>query len=217
MSSLLLYSYFRSSAAYRVRIALNLKGLEYTAIPVHLLRAGGEQHRAEFAARNPLQLVPVLQDGAVTLTQSVAIIEYIEERHPAPPLLPADAPGRARVRALALAVACEIHPLNNLRVLRHLKSEFGLDESQRESWSRHWIAQGFEALERMLAGSAATGSYCHGESPTMADCLLVPQVANARRVRCPLEAYPTLMRINDRCVREDAFARAAPERQIDAE
>ncbi|HEY6453044.1 MAG TPA: maleylacetoacetate isomerase [Steroidobacteraceae bacterium] len=217
MSSLLLYSYFRSSAAYRVRIALNLKGLEYTAIPVHLLRAGGEQHRAEFAARNPLQLVPVLQDDAVTLTQSVAIIEYIEERHPLPPLLPADAPGRARVRALALAVACEIHPLNNLRVLRHLKSEYGLDDSQREGWSRHWIAQGFEALERMLAGSAATGSYCHGDSPTMADCLLVPQVANARRVRCPLEAYPTLMRINDRCVREDAFARAAPEAQIDAE
>jgi maleylpyruvate isomerase len=217
MSSMRLHTYFRSSAAYRVRIALNLKGLDYTAVPTHLLRDGGEQHRAAFAAINPARLVPVLQDGAATITQSLAIIEYLEETHPVPPLLPANAAERARVRALALSITCDIHPLNNLRVMRYLKSEFDLDESQRERWSRHWIARGFEALEGLLAGSALTGSFCHGESPTVADCCLVPQIANAQRVQCPLESYPTLMRIHEHCLRQPAFARAAPAAQPDAE
>jgi maleylacetoacetate isomerase len=216
-ASLRLYTYFRSSAAYRVRIALNLKGLDYTAVPVHLLRGGGEQHGAAFAELSPARLVPVLEDGAVLLTQSLAIIEYLEEVHPMPPLLPADAASRARVRALALSIACDIHPLNNLRVLRYLKSEFDLDNRQREGWSRHWIQQGFGALERMLADSAQTGSYCHGESPSLADCCLVPQIANAQRLQCPLEDYPTVMRVHDNCLRLSAFARAAPSVQLDAE
>jgi maleylacetoacetate isomerase len=212
-----LHTYFRSSAAYRVRIALNLKGLDYTAVPIHLLRGGGEQHGEAFAQFNPARLLPVLQDGAATITQSLAIIEYLEETHPEPPLLPAAVEERARVRALALSFACDIHPLNNLRVMRYLKSEFDLDETQRERWSRHWIQQGFDALERMLAGSAQTGGFCHGDSPSVADCCLVPQIANAQRLQCPLEAYPTLMRIHDRCVRLPAFARAAPAAQPDAE
>jgi maleylacetoacetate isomerase len=217
MASMRLYTYFRSSAAYRVRIALNLKGLEYTAVPVHLLRDGGEQHGQRFVEFNPARLLPVLQDADSTLTQSLAIIEYLEQTHPEPPLLPAAAAERARVRALALSIACDIHPLNNLRVMRYLKSEFNLDESQRERWSRHWIRQGFEALERMLAGSAQTGNCCHGDAPSMADCCLVPQIANAQRLHSPLEAYPTLMRIHEHCLRLPAFARAAPAVQPDAE
>jgi maleylacetoacetate isomerase len=217
MSSLRLHTYFRSSAAYRVRIALNLKGLPYTAIPIHLLRGGGEQHGEAFEAVNPARLVPVLQDGAVTLTQSLAIMEYLEETHPAPALLPVAAPARARVRALALSIACDIHPLNNLRVMRYLKSEFELDDSRRERWQRHWIGEGFAALEHMLAGGADTGRYCHGDSPSMADCCLVPQIANAERVKCPLEMYPTLTRIRDSCQLLPAFVRAAPAAQADAE
>jgi maleylacetoacetate isomerase len=217
MASLRLYTYFRSSAAYRVRIALNLKGLDYTAVPVHLLRGGGEQYSAAFAELSPARLVPVLEDGAATLTQSLAIIEYLEETHPTPLLLPTGAAARARVRSLALSIACDIHPLNNLRVLRYLKSEFELNEAQRESWSRHWIRQGLEALERTLAGSAHTGSYCHGESPSLADCCLVPQIANAQRLQCPLDAYPTVMRIHEACLCLPAFARAAPAAQLDAE
>jgi len=217
MTSLRLHTYFRSSAAYRVRIALNLKGLPYTALPIHLLRDGGEQHGEAFDAFNPARLVPVLQDGAVTLTQSLAIIEYLEETHPRPALLPVGAPARARVGALALSIACDIHPLNNLRVMRYLKSEFELDDSRRQRWSRHWIAEGFAALERMLAGSAYTGSFCHGDSPSLADCCLVPQIANAERVKCPLEVYPTLMRIRESCQHLPAFVRAAPEAQPDAE
>jgi maleylacetoacetate isomerase len=217
VTNLRLYTYFRSSAAYRVRIALNLKGLDYTAVPVHLLRGGGEQHAAAFAELSPARLVPVLEDGAVALTQSLAIIEYLEETHPTPPLLPADAASRARVRALALSIACDIHPLNNLRVLRYLKSEFELDDRQREDWSRHWMQQGFGALELMLADSVQTGSFCHGESPSLADCCLVPQIANARRLQWPLDDYPTMMRVHDNCVRLSAFARAAPSAQLDAE
>jgi maleylpyruvate isomerase len=216
-TSLRLYTYFRSSAAYRVRIALNLKGLDYTAVPVHLLRGGGEQFGAAFAEISPARLVPVLEDGAATITQSLAIIEYLEETHPTPPLLPADAASRARVRALALSIACDIHPLNNLRVLRYLKSEFALDDRQREDWSRHWMRQGFAALERMLADSVQTGSYCHGESPSLADCCLVPQIANAQRLQWSLDEYPTIMRVNDNCLRLPAFARAAPAAQPDAE
>jgi maleylacetoacetate isomerase len=217
MSELRLHTYFRSSAAYRVRIALNLKGLPYTAVPIHLVRGGGEHHGQAFEHLNPARLVPVLQDGAVTLTQSLAIIEYLEQTHPVPALLPVDAAARARVRSLALTIACDIHPLNNLRVMRYLKSEFDLDDSRREQWSRHWIAEGFQALERMLARSAYTGSFCHGDSPSMADCCLVPQIANAERVQCPLAPYPTLMRIQENCRRLPAFMRAAPGAQPDAE
>jgi maleylacetoacetate isomerase len=212
-----LHTYFRSSAAYRVRIALHLKGLPYTAVPVHLLRGGGEQHSATFAEISPARLVPVLEDGGTIVTQSLAIIEYLEQIHPTPPLLPADAAGRARVRALALSIACDIHPLNNLRVLRYLKSECKLDDLQRDGWSRHWIQTGFQALETTLAGSPDTGSYCQGESPSLADCCLVPQIANAQRLQCPLEAYPTVMRINEACLRLSAFVRAAPAAQSDAE
>jgi len=212
-----LYTYFHSSAAYRVRIALNLKGLQYHAVPVHLLRKGGEQLSAEFALLNPARLVPVLEDGGATITQSIAIIEYLEETHPQPPLLPAAAAARARVRSLALDIACDIHPLNNLRVRRYLSSVLGLGESPREEWIRHWIAVGFEAIERKLAADVQTGSFCHGESPTLADCCLVPQVANAQRAKLPLDPYPTVRRINENCLRLRAFSDAAPEAQPDAE
>ena len=212
-----LYTYFRSSAAYRVRIALNLKRLDYTSVPVHLLRGGGEQLTDQFAQRNAARLVPVLEDGDTTLTQSLAIIEYLEETHPAPALLPAGAAARARVRSLALGIACDIHPLNNLRVQRYLKSSFGLDDAQRDDWTRHWIALGFEAAERTLATDSQTGSFCHGEYPTLADCCLVPQIANSQRVQLPLDAYPTLRRINENCLRLRAFTDAAPSAQPDAE
>jgi maleylacetoacetate isomerase len=212
-----LYTYFRSSAAYRVRIALNLKGLRYDSVPVHLLRGGGEQHSDQYAQRNAARLVPVLEEGATTVTQSLAIIEYLDETHPEPPLLPEGAAARARVRAIALGVACDIHPLNNLRVQRYLTSTFGLDDAQREEWTRHWIALGFEAAERTLAADNRTGSFCHGESPTLADCCLVPQIANSQRIPLPLDAYPTLRRINENCLRLRAFIDAAPAAQPDAE
>jgi maleylpyruvate isomerase len=212
-----LFTYFRSSAAYRVRIALNLKQLPCSAVPVHLLRGGGEQLTEAYASVNPARLVPVLEDGAATISQSLAIIEYLEETHPTPALLPAEPAARARVRALALGIACDIHPLNNLRVLRYLKSAWDRDDGQREQWQRHWISTGFEALERQLATSAQTGSFCHGESPTLADCCLVPQMANAQRVNLPLDGYPTLRRIRDRCVQMPAFDAAAPGAQPDAE
>jgi len=212
-----LYTYFRSSAAYRVRIALNLKQLRYTAVPVHLLRGGGEQFTDAYACVNPARLVPVLEDGEATISQSLAIIEYLEETHPRPPLLPSAHAGRAQVRSLALAIACDIHPLNNLRVLRYLKSTWDRDDAQREEWQRHWIRAGLEALELRLAGNADTGSFCHGDSPTLADCCLVPQLANADRLSLPLDEYPTLRRIRDRCVQLPAFIAAAPGAQPDAE
>lgn len=212
-----LYTYFRSSAAYRVRIALNLKGLPYESIPVHLLRGGGEQHSREFGARNPAHLVPVLEDRALLLTQSLAILEYLEEAYPTPALLPAQNVERAKVRALALAVACDIHPLNNLRVMRYLGANVGASEEIRSSWSRHWIESGFAAIEHHLAASGSTGACCHGDAPTLADCCLVPQVFNALRVKCGLGAYPTIMRIYEHCSRLPAFERAAPEAQPDAE
>lgn len=204
-----LYGYFRSSASYRVRIALNLKGLAVEHIPVNLLQ--GEQRTEEYAAINPQQLVPALvtEEGAL-LTQSLAVIEYLEECYPnAAPLLPNDATGRARVRALAQAVACEMAPLNNLRVLHYLTGEMGLSEEQKLQWYRHWITIGFTALETRLQESE-TGSFCHGETPTMADCCLVPQVYNARRFECDLQAYPTIRRIAERCEALTAFAEAHP-------
>jgi maleylacetoacetate isomerase len=212
-----LYTYFRSSAAFRVRIALNYKGLSYQAIPVHLLRGGGEQHSAAFGERNPARLIPVLEDGALKLTQSLAIIEYLEETHPTPALLPRDAAARARVRSLAFSIACDIHPLNNTRVMRYLKEPLEIDEERRAEWSRHWIALGFAALERVLAEGGTAGSCCYGDAPMLADCCLIPQVFNAQRVNCPLEPFPTIRRIYEHCMQLDAFKRAAPGAQSDAE
>ena len=210
-----LYGYFRSSAAYRVRIALNLKGLAYDQAPVNLVK--GEQKSDDFRTHNPLGLVPVLEtDDGTQLTQSLAICEYLEERHPEPPLLPVDAEGRARVRSLAQLVACEIHPLNNLKVLKYLVHELKLDDEAKLAWYRHWIAEGFTALEARLASESASGAFCHGDSPTLADVCLVPQVFNAERFECDLSAYPTLRRITERCRALDAFAKAAPGEQPDA-
>ena len=212
-----LYSFFRSSAAYRVRIALNLKGLAYEYLPVHLSRGGGEQHGPEFRKVNPQALVPVLEDGERLLTQSLAIMEYLDETRPASAAPPENAAERARVRALALAIACEIHPLNNLRVLTYLTGPARLSDDAKNAWYRHWIAEGFQALEARLAGDPATGRFCHGDAPGLADCCLVPQVANARRFKCDLAPYPTLAAIDANCRALDAFQRAAPERQPDAE
>jgi maleylpyruvate isomerase len=209
-----LYNYFRSSAAYRVRIALSLKGLDYEYIPVHLVK--GEQRGEPYRTLNAQQLVPTLADERGTFTQSLAIIEYIDERHPEPPLLPETPEARARVRAIALAIACDIHPLNNLRVLQYLTGTLGANEDAKNAWYRHWIDLGLAALETQLAGDAATGIFCHGDRVTLADVCLVPQLANARRNRIPLEPYPTLRRIDAECQSLEAFASAAPERQPDA-
>ncbi|WP_431024796.1 maleylacetoacetate isomerase [Halomonas sp. H5] len=210
-----LYGYFRSSAAYRVRIALNLKGLAYDQAPVNLVK--GEQRFDAFLARNPQGLVPALvTDDGARLTQSLAICEYLDERYPEPALLPADAAGRARVRALAQSVACEIHPLNNLRVLKYLTGELGLDEAAKMTWYRHWITEGFAALEAQLSREAGSGDFCHGDTPGLADLCLVPQVFNAERFACDLAPYPRIRRIVANCRALDAFARAAPEAQPDA-
>jgi len=213
-----LYSYFRSSATYRVRIALNLKGLPYEVLPVHLLRNGGEQHQAAYSRLNPAQLVPALVDGDAVLSQSLAILEYLDEAHPSTPsLLPGDAIGRARVRALALTIACEIHPINNLRVLQYLKRSLNVPDNERDNWSRHWLAAGFDVLEQLLSENPATGRFCHGDSVTIADCCLVPQVFNARRINLPLDPYPTIRRIEAACLSLEAFQKAAPGAQPDAE
>ncbi|MGH8230184.1 MAG: maleylacetoacetate isomerase [Steroidobacteraceae bacterium] len=212
-----LYHYFRSSASFRVRIALNYKGLPYQSMPVHLLRDGGEQHGAEFRRRNPAQLVPVLEHGGQTITQSMAIIEYLDEIQRQPPLLPAEPAARAQVRSLALAIACDIHPLNNLRVLRYLKDPLAIDDAGRDQLARHWIALGFAAFEDTLASSGRGGRCCYGDTPTLADCYLIPQVFNAKRVNCPLEPYPQIMRVFEYCMQLDAFARAAPSAQPDAQ
>ncbi|MFA6313990.1 MAG: maleylacetoacetate isomerase [Sterolibacterium sp.] len=210
-----LYSYFRSSAAYRVRIALNLKGLDHEILPVHLAR--GEQLEPEYQALNPAGLVPALDDGGQLLTQSLAIIEYLEEIQPTPALLPAGALARARVRAIAQTIACEIHPLNNLRVLSYLKHNLAADEAARNAWYSHWVDVGLVGVETLLSQSAETGDYCHGAAPGLADCCLVPQVYNARRFNCSLEAMPTIRRIVEQCETLEAFQRAAPDSQPDRE
>jgi maleylacetoacetate isomerase/maleylpyruvate isomerase len=212
-----LYSYFRSSASFRVRIALALKGLDYDYAPVHLLQGGGQQFTAEFKAMNPAALVPVLDDDGTLLKQSLAIIEYLEETRPEPPLLPGDAAGRARVRAIALSIACEIHPLNNLRVLGYLNKTLGVAEEQRNAWYRHWVETGLATVEAMLAGDPRTGSCCHGDRPTLADVLLVPQIFNAQRFDCRLDHVPTVMRIHQHCLALPAFAESVPALQPDAE
>ena len=210
-----LYTYFRSSAAFRVRIALNLKGLAYEPAFVHLAR--GEHRAPGYGALNPQALVPTLEDAGKLLTQSLAIIEYLDETHPEHPLLPKDAPGRARVRSLALLIACEIHPLNNLRVLQHLKRALGQNEEQVNGWYRHWIADGLARFEADLANAPGAGRYCHGDAPTMADCCLVPQIFNAQRYQCDTVAYPQTMRVFAECMKLDAFDRAQPSKQPDAE
>jgi len=210
-----LYGYFRSSAAFRVRIALNLKGLDAEHVFVHL--AKGEQFTPAFLAVNPQKVVPVLEDGGLRLFQSLAILEYLDEAYPEPPLLPRDVAGRARVRALAQIVACEMHPLNNLRVLNYLTGPMGLGEDAKLVWYRHWIAEGMGALEALLADNPDTGRFCHGDAPGLADLCLVPQAFNARRFECPLEGYPTILRIDEACRALPAFADAAPDNQPDAE
>jgi maleylacetoacetate isomerase len=208
-----LYNYFRSSASYRVRIALALKGLDYDYKPVHLRKS--EQFQESYAAVSASRLVPLLHDGEHALTQSLAIIEYLDETHPQPPLLPANAVERARVRALALDIACEIHPLNNLRVLRYLVHDLKLSEDDKDRWYRHWVETGLEVVERQLAAQPTT--YCHGDTPTLADCVLVPQIFNARRLDCRTEHVPHVMRVFDACMRLDAFERTRPESCPDAE
>ncbi len=210
-----LYTYFRSGTSHRVRIALNLKGLAYESVPVHLLK--GEQRQADYRALNPQGLLPLLDDGDVRVSQSLAIIEYLDRTRPDPPLLPADPAGQARVRSLALTVACEMHPLANLRVLRYLKAPLGLDQPTRDAWSRHWMDEGFAALERRLATEPETGRFCHGDTPTLADVCLVPQVVSAERWATDLTPYSTVRRIHSACMELDAFVRAMPANQPDAE
>ncbi|MCL7714888.1 maleylacetoacetate isomerase [Stenotrophomonas mori] len=214
--ALTLYSYWRSSAAYRVRIGLNLKGLEYAIVPVHLVRDGGQQHAPAYAALNPQQLVPALRDGPHLLTQSLAILDYLEETRPAPPLLPAEPAARARVRALAQLVACDVHPLNNLRVLQFFDRHWHVPQSERDDWVQHWIHTGFTALEAQLAGTGQSGRFCYGDAPGLADCCLVPQLYNARRFGLPLDGFPTLLRIEAACLALPAFDAARPENQPDA-
>jgi maleylpyruvate isomerase len=210
-----LYGYFRSSASYRVRIALNMKGKEYEQSSVHL--AQGKQFEPGFAALSPQNLVPVLEHGDRLFSQSLAIIEYLDEEFPQPPLFPADAWGRSRVRSLALISACEIHPLNNLRVLNYLTSAFKVNEEQKLAWYRHWVATGFAALEKRLATERDTGRYSHGDAPGFADVVLVPQVANANRFKVDLGPFPTIRRINDACLELEPFRKAMPQNQPDAE
>jgi maleylacetoacetate isomerase len=214
--NLKLYGYWRSSAAYRVRIALNLKGLEYENIPVHLVRDGGEQHGPGFAATNPQKLVPVLQHGGRVIRQSLAIIEYVDEIWSDPPLLPAASRDRAHTRALSLLIACDIHPLNNLRVMQYLEREFNVPQAERDAWTQHWIVEGLRAFETLLIEDLARGSFCEGDTPGMADCCLIPQVYNARRFGVDLEPFPTIRQIDAACLALPAFDAARPENQPDA-
>lgn len=208
-----LYGFSRSSAAFRVRIALNLKGLAYEDEFIHLRR--GEQRGSEYLAVNPQGLVPALEADGHTLIQSMAIIEYLDETHPEPPLLPHDPGGRARVRAMAEIVACDIHPINNLRVLRYLHGPLGHDQPVIEAWYNHWIAAGFEALERLLVGDRRSGAFCHGDTPGLADIALVPQAVNSERYNLDLSPYPAVSRIYANCMRLDAFSAAHPNNQPD--
>ena len=212
-----LYTFFRSSASYRVRIALNLKALNCEQVPIHLRRGGGEQFSATYKAINPQALVPALEDAGRILTQSLAIMEYLEERYPKPPLQPADPADRALVRSMALIIACEVHPIQNLRVLVHLKNNLKQSDDDLNFWARHWIDLGLSAFEQIVVSSPKQSRFCFGDTPTLADICLVPQLANARRFGCDLSAYPTLLQIEKACSALPAFADAAPEKQPDAE
>lgn len=214
-STLVLYSYWRSSASYRVRMALNLKGMSYRIEPVHLVRDGGQQYASEYTGLNPQQLVPTLVDGDQVIRQSMAMLEYLEEIGPEPALLPQDPASRAQVRAIANAIACDIHPLNNLRVLKYLVGKLGAEESEKMSWYRHWTETGLAAVETLLGESA--GRYCHGDQISIADCCLLPQVYNARRFGCDLSGLDHIQRICTNLDSIDAIAQAAPENQPDAE
>ena len=210
-----LYSYFRSSAAYRCRIALNLKGLPHETAFVHLIKDGGQHNAPTYRALNPQALLPTLEHDGSVITQSLAIIEYLDEIQPEPPLLPGSAEQRARIRAFAQAIACDIHPLNNLRVLNYLKGHLGHDQAAADNWYRHWIKEGLEACEKLLP-STGKDRFCFGEQPTMADACLIPQLYNARRFKCDLSGVPRLVAIDAACLALPAFARAAPEAQPDA-
>jgi len=212
-----LYNYFRSSASFRVRIALNLKGLPYEYAAVHLTKGGGQQFAPEFRAINPDALIPVLDDEGQRLTQSLAIIEYLEETHPEPPLLPTAPLERAYVRAIALGIACEIHPLNNLRVLRYLVRDLKVTDGQKDAWYRHWVQEGLAAVEARLVAENRCGRYALGSRVTLADVVIVPQIFNAKRFDCRLDHVPTVMRIFDHCMELRAFADAQPARQPDSE
>jgi maleylacetoacetate isomerase len=211
---MILYDYFRSSAAYRVRIALNLKGLQYDRRNIHLRK--GEQRGDEYKSVNPQGLVPTLEIGGVRLTQSLAIIEYLDEKYPEPPLVPRDAEDRAWVRAIAMTVACDIHPIDNTRVIAYLEQELHLDQAARDKWYAHWIGEGFEAIEKQLQ-QRRDGPFSLGAQPTLADICIVPQVANAGRVRLSMEPYPRISEVNANCLKLKAFADARPEVHPDAE
>jgi len=215
--ALKLYTYWRSSAAYRVRIALAVKGLTYESVPRHLLRDGGQHRQADYLATNPQGLIPALEHDGHVVTQSLAICEYLDEVFPQPPLLPADPRGRAAVRAMALAIACDIHPLNNLSVQQYLRTELGQRDDGVTRWAQHWIARGFAALEQLLERHSADGRYCYGDTVTLADACLVPQVYNARRVQLDLGACPRLTAVARHLEALPAFAAARPEAQPDAE
>lgn len=212
-----LYSYWRSSASYRVRIALNLKGLPFETVPVHLLDNGGEHHSEAFHQLNPQEVVPVLLDGGRVIRQSMAIIEYLDETYEGElKLLPPTARDRARVRALAQVVACDIHPVNNMRVMQYLEREFNVPQVERERWTRHWMIEGFKAFETLLADSPSTGQFCEGDDPSLADLCLVPQVYNGRRWGVDMTQFPTIERIDEQCRKLAAFENARPENQPDA-
>ena len=215
--SLVLHNYFRSSAAYRVRIAMNLKGLSYDYIPVHLTRDGGMQFKEPYKSLNPQQLVPLLDDQGFQLSQSLAIIEYLDERFPAIQLLPDSMEGRAKVRQIAYSIACDIHPLQNLRVLKYLTVKLGISEEDKTSWIQHWLGLGLSALETEIASSPTRGKFCFGDSPTMADCALVPQLFSAARFGVDTTAYPSLLAIYENCEGTPEIAAAHPSRQIDSE
>jgi maleylacetoacetate isomerase len=216
-SDFALYGYFRSSAAFRARIALNLKGIAPELRFIHLLRDGGQQHSAAYRALNPQGLIPALTHDGHLITQSLAIVEYLDEIVPEPPLLPRDVYGRARVREIAYAIACDIHPINNLRVNQFLAKTFAATPDQQADWQRHWITAGFTALEIMLANAKETGAFCHGDTPTLADICLIPQCANARRVKLDFAPFPTIARIEAHALTHPAFEAALPANQPDAE
>ena len=212
-----LYTFFRSSASFRVRIALNLKNLSYDQIPIHLRRGGGEQFRANYQNINAQALVPTLEDDGRYLIQSLAIVEYLEEKYPSPPLLPKAAADRAVVRSMALVIACEVHPIQNLRVLNYIKNEYQQNDEQVNRWAQHWIDLGLAALEQMINAQTARGTFCFGDTPTLADICLVPQLGNARRFGCDLSRYPKILSVEKACIVIPAFADAAPDKQPDAE